>query len=158
MAIDASEAGHRLAKLHGDYLFETGLEPDLEGAQRIYVMLWRCQAELYNGGIWQFFTNTNGMYDPHICDALRVVGAHEMVPTMEEAIASSRPGTPWHSAASRSAALYSAPEDVRTRVHELDDRFGPSLDGLSVKLFDFVSLHRDEFDVSKELWEEGRLP
>ncbi|MBI5130673.1 MAG: DUF4375 domain-containing protein [Rhodopseudomonas palustris] len=157
MAIDASTAGHRLAELHGEYLFDTGLEPDLEGAQRIFVILWRFQAELYNGGVWQFFANSADMHTLYLCDALREVGAAELAETMEEAIAASRPGTAWHSAASQSAALGHAPADVRDQAHAFDDRMGPNLDALSVKLYEYVDRHRDQFDVDEQFWEQGKL-
>ncbi|MGP9810080.1 DMP19 family protein [Rhodopseudomonas sp. NSM] len=155
MAIDASSAGHSLAELHGEYLYDSGLEPDLQGAQRIFVMLWRFQAELYNGGVWQFFTNSTGEYTPYICDALREVDAIELAETMDDAIAASRPGTAWHSAATQSVILNRAPAEVRDQVYAFDDRLNPNLDELSVKLYEYVDRHRDQFDVSEQFWEEG---
>jgi hypothetical protein len=146
MAIDASEAGHRLAVLQGDYLFESGLDDDLKEAERIYVILWRFQAELYNGGVWQFFSNSRGIYNQFLCDALKTVGAESMVPSIEVALEQFRPGKPWHDAMMRSTALYAAPEDVRKQVHELDDRLAPDIDGLSVKLFHYLSRHRNQFN------------
>ncbi len=157
MPIDASEAGHRLAELHGDYLFETGFEPELEGAQRIYVMLWRLQAEIYNGGIWQFFTNSTGAFVPYICDALRAVGADEMAEIMAKAVAASRPGTPWHAAAARSSLSWNAPDDVQKQADAFDMQLYPLMDDLSLKLFEFMSRHRNEFKVSEDFWEEESL-
>lgn len=156
MPIDASVAGHRLAELHGAYLFDSGLEPDLEGAQRIFVMLWRLQAELFNGGVWQFFTNSAGEYTPYICDALREVGAVELAEVMETAIAASKPGTPWHSAAMQSAALHRAPPGVREQANAFDDKLAPHLDALSVKLYDYIDRHRDQFDVEEQFWKQEK--
>ncbi|MBI3700994.1 MAG: DUF4375 domain-containing protein [Afipia sp.] len=157
MAIDASEAGHRLAVLQGDYLFETGFGPSLRNAQRIYVMLWRFQAEIYNGGIWQFFTNSTNMYAPYICDALRIVDADKISSIMEEAIANSRPGTPWYSAMKCSGLRRNAPIEVRDIEEKLNRRLALHLDDLSVLLFKYMSKHRHEFDVPEEFWEEGTL-
>lgn len=155
--IDVSEAGHRLAVLQGDYLFESGLEPDLKNAERIYVMLWRFQAEIYNGGIWQFFTNSTGAYSPFICDALKTVGADDMAATMREAIINSGPGTPWHMATTNSTLILDAPIAVREFVYKLNDQLSPHLDNLSLLLFSYMLKHRYEFRVSDDFWSEVPL-
>ena len=155
--MDASEAGHRLAVLQGDYIFESGLEPDLKDAKRIYIMLWRFQAEIYNGGIWQFFTNSTGAYTPFICDALKTVGADEMAATMKDAIVNSSSGTLWYKSATQSALLRDAPIAVRELVYKFDDRLAPDLDNLSLLLFNYMLKYRHEFRVPDDFWNEVSL-
>ena len=86
MLLDHSEAAHRLAILHEDYMFEFDGNL-LEGAERVYVVVWRFQMEAYNGGIWQFFSNSSGAFAPYLCESLTEIGAPQVADIAERAIA-----------------------------------------------------------------------
>ena len=151
MALSYSEAGHRLAILHDDYIFEQDGSL-LEGAERVYLVIWRFQMEAYNGGIWQFFSNSSGAFAPYLCESLTEIGAAQVAEIAERAIVAARPGTSWHTALQKSAALHLAPEDVRRQAHAFDDELSPHLDELSVLLFNYLAEHAEPFDKPPEFW------
>jgi hypothetical protein len=151
MLLDHSEAAHRLAILHENYMFEFNGDL-LEGAERVYVVVWRFQMEAYNGGIWQFFSNSSGAFAPYLCESLTEIGAPQVADIAERAIAAAKPGTSWDAALQKSAALNLAPDDVQRQAHALDDELSPYLDKLSILLFNYLAEHPEPFDQPPEFW------
>ena len=154
MTIDASEAGHRLAELHGDYLFEHPTYEGLSDAERVYIAVWRFEAEVYNGGLQQMLTNSTGEYVPLICHSLKLVGAEKMALIVERAVKEIVSDPRYDHSVEK---LVRRADDVRHRLFELGRQLTPDIKNLSVLLFQYMSRHRDQFHVSEEFWSEATM-
>jgi hypothetical protein len=154
MSSQVSHAEHMLSRLHDNYIAETtvnGLAP----AEKVYLVIWRMEFEVYNGGFLQFFMNSSGLLVPHLGSALRTVSANDALPIVEEAIAIVGPDVPWNDDAKRWQAVKNLSSEARDRIWALDKRLGEHLGELSILLLGYVSRNRDQFGMSEDFWREA---
>ena len=62
--VSPSDADHKLAVLHENFLFEFAVE-GLSEPEAIYLSVCRFRMEAHNGGIKQFFANSSGVFTPY---------------------------------------------------------------------------------------------
>jgi hypothetical protein len=127
---------------------------DLSPPDQVFLAIWELKSEVYNGGLWQYSINWSGRLVPFICDALKKVGAVELVPVLEEAIAVVGPGVPWGHEVKRHPIIVNLPKDKRKRLTDLDNKLFDYFDELDVLIFNFLRKHRDQVDVPEEFWKD----
>ena len=92
----------------------------------LFAVLW-CDAEVCNGGLYQFFSNPTGILAPEAADGFRAVGLHECAALLNLAIREFGESYPRDPAArdDRLHALERPGEERREwdPFYELDDRY-----------------------------------
>lgn len=154
MTSPASHAEHMLSMLHNNYVAETTVD-ELAPAEKVYLVIWRLEFEVYNGGLLQFFMNSSGAFVPYLNSALRTVGANTVLPIVEEAVATVGPDMPWNDDVKRWHAIKNLSDEVRDHIWALDKRLGDHLGELSILLLGYVSRNRDQFGMSEDFWKEA---
>jgi hypothetical protein len=154
MSSPASHAEHMLSMLHNNYIAETTVDK-LAPAEKVYLVIWRLEFEIYNGGLLQFFMNSSGAFVPYLNDALSTVSATDVLPIIEEAVAVVGPDVPWTDDVKRWHAIKNLSDEVRDRIWGLDKRLSDHLGKLSILLLGYVSRNRDQFGMSEEFWKEA---
>ena len=151
--ISPSEADHRLAVLHENFMFESSVE-GLSEPEAIYLSVYRLQLEAYNGGIKQFFTNSSGVFTPYLPGALTKIGADEMRVRFEDAVSIIGADVDWYDDQARWDRVKSLNEDKLNGIFELEHGFLDLLQQMGVKLFEYVSKHKSYFEMPDEFWTE----
>jgi len=109
--------------------------------------------EIYNGGFWQYFSNSTGSDVPFACEALTAIGATDAIPIIEAAISVVGRDVPWHDYSKRTEITYYLPQEKRRRLYDLDRRFNALIHDLPVLLYYYLLKHRNEFKAPAEFWE-----
>lgn len=151
--ISPSEADHKLAVLHENFMFESSVE-GLSEPEAIYLSVYRFQLEAYNGGIEQFFTNSSGVFTPYLPGALAKIGADDMRARFDAAVSIVGVDVDWNDNQARWDRVKSLNEDKLSRLFELERGFLDLLRQMGVKLFKYVSKHQSYFGMSDEFWKE----
>jgi hypothetical protein len=125
---------------------------ELDLAEQALIGTWELVNEVENGGFVQYFHNSSRDHAKPMVDVLRAIETPRVAAILESAIALAGPGTPWAKNPTIFAAINSMPEEVRERVHELDDQLYDELDDLHLKVFRFLSKHRDQIDAPPDFW------
>jgi hypothetical protein len=155
MPRNASEITNRITRLvlsrNEDWWF---LDFDnLSPPDQVFLIIWELYSEVYNGGLWQYFINSSGQRVPYACDALKAIGARQLVPILEAAISSVGPDVPWNDDEARHRIIYNLPKPVRDCLHNLDRQFNAHIDGLNELLYYYLLKHRDQVEAPAEFWE-----
>jgi Domain of unknown function (DUF4375) len=125
---------------------------ELNLAEQAPIGSWELVNEVCNGGFVQYFLNSSREHANPMVGVLRAIEAPRVVAILESAIALAGPGTPWGDEPSCFAAINYMPEEVKRRVHELEDQLYDELDDLHLKVFRFLSKHRDQIDAPADFW------
>lgn len=126
----------------GPLVFLDGFERLPEPARHLLAVWW-CDAEVCNGGFYQFFTNSTGVLAPEAAEGFRAVGLAECAELVESAIAKFYEPYPRDRAARRAALeVLKRPGEKRAEW----DPFG-EMDGRYFAARDRLGYHRsiDEY-------------
>ncbi len=133
---------------------------DFEGLSppdQVFMAIWELRSEIYNGGFWQYFINFSGRHVPFIGEALKAIGAHQLLPVVEAAIAAVGKDIPWDDEMKRHRIIFGLSKSIRERLFELDSQFNNRIEELEVLLYFYLSKHRDEIEAPEEFWTEATL-
>jgi len=133
---------------------------DFEGLSppdQVFLAIWELQSEVYNGGLLQYFSNFSGRLVPFIGEALRAIGAHQIVSIVERAVALVGAGVPWDDEVKRWTIISGLQEQTRDRIYDLDRQINVHIDDLIVSLFYYLSEHREQVDAPPEFWTEATI-
>jgi hypothetical protein len=119
---------------------------------------WTLANEVYNGGFMQYFRNTSGEHAREMAATLRAIDADLVAHIVESAIDLIGPGTPWGDEPNYFAAMESTPEDVNERIRQLERQLYDELDDLHLKVFRYLSKHRDQIEAPADFWNDKALP
>jgi Domain of unknown function (DUF4375) len=125
---------------------------ELNLAEQALIGTWELANEVYNGGFTQYFHNSSRERAKPMVGVLRSIEAARVVAILESAIALAGPGTRWGDAPDFLAAVNSMPEDVTKQIHERKGQLYDELDDLHLKVFRFLSEHRDQIDAPADFW------
>jgi hypothetical protein len=125
---------------------------ELNLAEQALIGTWELVNEVYNGGFMQYFHNSSREHAKPMVGVLRSIEAPRVVAILESAIALAGPGTRCGDEPDYFTADNSMPEDVKKRVHELERQLYDELDDLHLKVFRFLSKHRDQIDAPADFW------
>jgi Domain of unknown function (DUF4375) len=125
---------------------------ELNLAEQALIGTWELANEVYNGGFTQYFHNSSRERAKPMVGVLRSIEAARVVAILESAIALADPGTRWGDAPDFLAAVNSMPEDVTKQIHERKGQLYDELDDLHLKVFRFLSEHRDQIDAPADFW------
>jgi hypothetical protein len=128
---------------------------ELNPAEQALIGTWELANEVYNGGFMQYFHNSSREHAKPMVEVLRSIDAPQSAEIFESAIALAGPWTPWGDEPNYLIAAKSVPEDVERRVTELDRKLFEELDNLHLRVFRYLSKHRDQIDVPEEFWTEA---
>jgi hypothetical protein len=146
MTIETAEMNRRLVALarSPEVRFWRFDYDGLSLPERTFRTIWELEAEVNNGGFYQYFHNTSGRLAPEVVDALRVVGAAAMAAIVGAAIQTVGGDIAWGSDKERQAALETAGPALRAQLQLFDQRFYKYPDNLIALLYQYVCDHRGE--------------
>jgi hypothetical protein len=84
----------------------------------------------------------------------RSIDARRAAAILESAIALAGPGTRWSVEPNFVAAINSMPSDVKNRLAELGRELYDELDDLHLRVFRYLSKHRDQIEAPADFWTE----
>lgn len=114
-------------------------------AQRVFSAIWDLEAEVNNGGFSQYFVNSSSETAPFVVEALRTVDAPDTAAICERAISAAFPrGLPKTTDDIRQVATEFSDETLE-QLDELDQEFFSYPHNLTDLLFNYVSMHPEEF-------------
>ncbi|SEG62233.1 protein of unknown function [Bryocella elongata] len=117
-------------------------------AQRVFTLLWELEAEVNNGGFWQYFYNLSGEHAPEAPDALRAIGANRCASLVDRALTAVAILPEDYAIEDRRREIVNGlTSEVRDSLNELDTEFYTYPDNLSALLTDFIQAHRYEFSI-----------
>jgi Domain of unknown function (DUF4375) len=125
---------------------------ELNLAEQALIGTWELANEVYNGGFMQYFHNSSRERAKPMVGVLRSIEAARVVAILESAVALAGPGTRRGDAPDFLAAVNSMPEDVTKQIHEREGQLYDELDDLHLKVFRFLSEHRDQIDAPADFW------
>ena len=126
-------------------------------AEQALIGTWELANEIYNGGFMQYFHNSSGEHAKSMIDVLRSIDAPKAADIVEQARALAGPGTPWGDELDYSKAVKMAPADVTARLNALEDAFFDQSDDLHLRVFRYLSAHRDQIEAPAEFWTEATI-
>ena len=113
--------------------------------QKVFSAIWDVEAEVNNGGFSQYFVNSSSETAPFVVEALRTVDAPDTAAICERAISAAFPGgLPKTTDGIRQLAAEFSDETLE-HLNELDQEFFSYPHNLSDLLFNYVSVHPEEF-------------
>lgn len=84
--------------------------------------------------------------------------AHDsLVPHQHPHPISTGPGTRWGDELNFLTAINSMPDDVKRQIRELERKLYDELDNLHLRLFRYLSKHRDQIEAPAEFWTEATI-
>jgi len=128
---------------------------DMNPAEQALAGTWELANEVYNGGFMQYFHNSSRDHAKPMIEVLRSFDAHEAADLLKTAIAVCGPGTAWGDEPNFLAALKLIPEDVRRQISDLERMLYDGLDDVHLRLFRYLSKHRDQLEASADFWTEA---
>ncbi|HUH04568.1 MAG TPA: DMP19 family protein [Kofleriaceae bacterium] len=110
---------------------------------QVFYRVWMLEAEVTNGGFWQYIFNSSGGHAITALDSLREIGAHEIAAICERFYALLPGGRPAPFQRQRQDQLEQmmdrlGDEGFDAACNELDNAFYALLDDLHLKLFAFI--------------------
>ena len=117
---------------------------EMTGARQTFVLIWQLEAEVNNGGFWQYAYNSSGEGAPFVVEALNVIGA-KATAALARATLGLIGDTDWQNEAVRQAHVEALDDSVRARLDELDQAFYLYEDNLTRLLFGFVTANIADF-------------
>lgn len=114
--------------------------PELTEPERTFICVWQLEAEINNGGFRQYYSNSAGDLAPQAPAALEAIGARHTAAIVRDANGLFPDGPP-RDQDDREDISEEFPDET---FGALDDRFLAYEDDLSVLLFDYVQLHKDD--------------
>jgi hypothetical protein len=130
---------------------------DLNPAERALIGTWELANEVYNGGFMQYFHNASREHAKPMIEVLRSIDANQAADILESAIAVAGPGTRWGDEPNFLTAINSLPADGKRQIKDLERRFYDELDNLHLRLFRFLSKHRDQIETPEGYWTEATI-
>jgi Domain of unknown function (DUF4375) len=130
---------------------------ELKPAEQALIGTWELANEVYNGGFMQYFHNSSREHAKPMVDVLRSIDARQAADILESAIALAGPGTTLGDEPNYLAAVNSMPDDVERQITELERKFYDELDNLHLRLFRYLSKHRDQIEAPEEFWTEATI-
>ena len=113
--------------------------------QKVFSAIWLVEAEVNNGGFWQYFTNDSAESAPFMVEALNTIGAPKTADICQRAIFVAFPaGLPKTGEEIRTAAANFADETLQ-KLETLTQEFFAYPHDLTELLFDFVVKYPEEF-------------
>jgi hypothetical protein len=126
-------------------------------AEQVLLGTWELANEVYNGGFMQYFHNSSRRNARPMLGILRSIDAPRVAAILESAIALVGPGTRWGDEPNYFIAIKSMPKDVEKRLRELERQLYDELDDLHLKVFRFLSKHRDQIEAPADFWTDKAL-
>lgn len=130
---------------------------DLNPAEQALIGTWELANEVYNGGFVQYFHNSSRDHAKPMIDVLRMIDAHQSADILASAVAVAGPGTKWGDEPNYMTAINSMPDDIKHQIADLEVRFYDELDGLHLRVFKYLSKHRDQIDAPEAFWTEASI-
>ena len=130
---------------------------ELNPAEQALVGTWELANEVYNGGFMQYFHNSSKEHAKPMVAVLRSFDAQQAADILESAITMVGPGTRWGDEPNFLTGLKLIPDDVGRQISELEHKLYDELDGVHLRLFRYLSKHRDQIEATAEFWTETTL-
>lgn len=130
---------------------------ELNPAEQALIGTWELANEVYNGGFTQYFHNSSREHAKPMIEVLRSIDAHRAADILESAIAVAGSGTRWGDELNFLTAINSMPDDVKRQIRELERKLYDELDNLHLRLFRYLSKHRDQIEAPAEFWTEATI-
>ena len=130
---------------------------ELTPPEQAFIGTWELANEVYNGGFTQYFHNSSREHAKPMIEVLRSIDAHQAADILETAIAVAGPGTRWGDEPNFLTAINSMPDDVKRQITELERKLYDELDNLHLRLFRYLSKHRDQIEAPAEFWTEATI-
>lgn len=106
--------------------------------QKVFSAIWDVEAEVNNGGFWQYFANNSAETASFVVEALGRVGASRMSEICKE-------GLPADTDEIQAAARAEFGEDIEQALDQLSGEFCKYPENLTELLFEFVKQHPNGF-------------
>jgi Domain of unknown function (DUF4375) len=130
---------------------------ELNPAEQALIGTWELANEVYNGGFMQYFHNSSREHAKPMVEVLRPIDAPRVAEILDSAIALAGPGTPWGDEPNYLIATKSVPDDIERRITQLERKLYDELGNLHLRVFRYLSEHRDQIDVPEEFWTEASI-
>jgi hypothetical protein len=130
---------------------------DLNAAEQALIGTWELANEVYNGGFMQYFHNSSRDHARPMIEVLRVIEAHQSADILASAFVLAGPGTKWGDEPNYLTAINSMPDETRQQITDLERKFYDELDDLHLRLFKYLSKHRDQIDAPEAFWTEATI-
>lgn len=143
---DANEMNRRLVEL-ADSSETRFLRIDynaLSLPEQVFRTVWELEAEVNNGGFYQYFWNSSGELVPYVVEALTAIGAAAAVAIVKRAIEVVGLHISWDDEPTRRRSLDGLAPEAVEHLEELDQTFFSYPDDLTTLLYRYVSQHRAE--------------
>lgn len=128
---------------------------ELNPAEQALIGTWELANEVYNGGFMQYFHNSSAEHAKPMIGVLRSIEAHQAADILESAIALAGPGTPWGDEPNYLVAIKTVPDDVERQISDLERKLYDESDNLHLRVFRYLSKHRDQIEAPEEFWTEA---
>ena len=113
--------------------------------QMVFSAIWDVEGEVNNGGFSQYFGNNSAETSQFVVEALRTIAAPDTAAICERAISAAFPGgLPKTTNGIRQLAAEFSDETLE-QLDELDQEFFSYPHNLTDLLFNYVSMHPEEF-------------
>jgi hypothetical protein len=128
---------------------------DLNSAEQALIGTWELVNEVYNGGFAQYFHNSSREHAASMIAVFRSIDAHRVAAILQSAIALAGPGTRWGDEPKFVTAINSMPSEMKNRLAEFGRELYEELDDLHLRVFRYLSQHRDQIDAPADFWTEA---
>jgi hypothetical protein len=116
----------------------------LSRPEQVFRAIWDLEAEVNNGGFYQYFQNSSGALVPNVVDALHVIGADQMADIVQHAIDVVGRDIAWNDDNARLARLGALAPEATAELESCDQRFFAYPDNLTTLLYRYVDEHRSD--------------
>lgn len=154
MALSAKEMNSRLIQLSEDrgagfWLLDYDVLPE---PKRVFRSVWELEAQVNNGGFYQYFWNASASGVPGIIYALQAIGADATAAVVNDAIAAVGSDLPWLDDDARRSRLAAVSPAARQQLEALDQAFYRYPNDLTRLLYQYVSKHRHEIGAPEDFY------
>jgi Domain of unknown function (DUF4375) len=159
MAYESDTITQKLNELvlsQGLYMGLIAIE-DLNGAEKALAGTCELMNEVYNGGFMQYFHNSSGEHAKPMIGILRSIDAEEAADILRSAMTLAGPGTPWGDEPNYLVAINMMPDDTARGLADLERKLFDQSDDLHLRLFRYLSNHRDQINAPKDFWTEADI-
>ena len=118
---------------------------ELTPGQRAILATGWCEAEVNNGGFWQFFVNSSGMLGPEALEGFRLVGMPKRADMLARAIALAGFDPYPRERAERAGRMPEDEDDLDPQWEKIGDTFFEVEQDQDARLAAYIRAHPEEF-------------
>jgi hypothetical protein len=123
--------------------------------EKALIGTWELMNEVYNGGFMQYFHNSSRDRAKPMVGVLRSFGAEQAADALASANALAGPGTPMGDELNYVVAMKAMSGAISDQLRDLERKLFACADDTHLRLYQYLSQHRDEIKAPDGFWTEA---